>query len=150
MHTPEATIEAKGTRFNVYVNKGETVVSLLEGHVLVTPPASTPVLLNPGEQVAIARNDRTPPKPRAADVRTAIAWTEHRLVFEDAPLSEVIAEFNRYSLQPFVIDDPSLRDVRITGSFDSGSAQTFADSLAVAGALRVTRQTSGAYLIEPR
>jgi transmembrane sensor len=150
VHTPEATIEAKGTRFNVYVSKGETVVSLLEGHVLVTPPDSSPVLLNPGEQVAVSRNARTPPKPRTADVRTAIAWTEHRLVFEDAPLSEVIAEFNRYSLQPFTIEDASLRDVRITGSFDSGSAQTFADSLAVAGSLRVTHQKSGAYLIEPK
>jgi transmembrane sensor len=150
VHTPEATIEAKGTRFNVYVSNGETVVSLLEGHVLVTPPVATPVLLNPGEQVAIARNARTPPKPRAADVRTAIAWTEHRLVFEDAPLSDVIAEFNRYSLQPFSIEDPSVRDVRITGSFDSGSAQTFADSLAVAGSLRVTHQKSGAFLIEPK
>lgn len=150
VHTPEATIEAKGTQFNVHVSNGATVVSLLEGHVLVTPPAATPVLLNPGEQVVIARNDRTPPKPRAADVRTAIAWTEHRLVFEDAPLSEVIAEFNRYSLQPFIIREPALRAVRITGSFDSGSAQTFADSLAAAGALRVTHESSGAYLIEPQ
>jgi len=150
VHTPEATIEAKGTQFNVHVSNGATVVSLLEGHVLVTPPAAAPVLLNPGEQVAIARNDRTPPKPRHADVQTAIAWTEHRLVFEDEPLSEVIAEFNRYSLQPFIIGDPALRDVRITGSFDSGSAQTFADTLAIAGGLRVTLQKSGTYLIESK
>ena len=150
VHTPQATIEAKGTQFNVHVSSGTTVVALLEGQVLVTPSSSAEqgVLLHPGEEVAVGERLVARPTPHKVDLKTAVAWTEHRLVFEDAPLAEVITEFNRYSRQPFVIEDPALRDVRITASFNSNSAPTFAESLAAAGTLRVTRQPSGSWLIE--
>jgi len=159
VHTPQAIIEAKGTQFNVEVNDGMTVVSLIEGRVLVTPPAkrrrngegvqlAKPVLLNAGEQLLIADQTAATPQPHAADMKTAIAWTQHRLVFEDAPLSEVIAEFNRYSREPFTVEDPTLRNLRITASFDSGSTQTFAEALAAAGDLRVIHLNSGGWLIE--
>jgi len=148
VHTPEATIEAKGTQFNVQVVRGVTTVSLLEGHVLVSTASANSVLLNPGDQISVAADSVSSPKPHSADLKAAIAWTEHRLVFEDATLSEVIAEFNRYSRQPFVIDDPALRNIRITASFDSSSTQTFAASLAAARDLRVTHQPSGVWLIE--
>lgn len=159
VHTPEATIEAKGTQFDVHVSRGVTVVSLLEGHVLVTPPSgrdadgkgagnAAPILLNPGEQISIAAHATSAPKPRKVDTRTAIAWTQHRLVFEDAPLSEVISEFNRYSREPFFVEDAALRELRITASFDAGSTQTFAESLTAAGDLRVTRRDAGGWLIE--
>ncbi len=147
VHTPEATIEAKGTQFNVDVGDDATVVSLLEGHVLVTSGAST-ILLSPNEQVSIPLRSSGPLQVHAVDMKTVIAWTQHRLVFEDAPLSVVISKFNRYSLQPFIIQDPSLRELRITGSFDIGSAQSFGDSLSAAGAVRVTHpEPGGAYLI---
>lgn len=153
VHTPQATIEAKGTQFNVYVSKGRTVVSLLEGQVLVSQndrsvEAEMPVLLNPGEQISIAEHVTTLPEPRSVDLQAVVAWTQHRLVFEDALLHDVISEFNRYSHERFFIDDPALRELRITASFDSASAQTFADSLAAAGALQITRRSSGGWLIE--
>lgn len=163
VHTPQATIEAKGTQFNVHVRNGTTVVSLLEGHVLMTQTATrkrgnaegagaeaipTAVMLNPGESISIADRALKPPKPHSVDLKAAIAWTEHRLVFEDAPLSDVIAEFNRYSRQPFTIDDPTLGDAHITASFDSNSTQTFADSLSAAGGLRVIHQPDGTWLIK--
>ena len=154
VHTPQATIEAKGTQFNVHVSNGTTIVSLLEGHVLVTLPArgadaggTEPVMLNPGEEIAIAASTTQPPQPHPVDLKAAVAWTEHRLVFEDAPLSDVIAEFNRYSRQPFVIDEPVLGDERITASFDSNSTQTFADALSAAGGLRVMQRRDGSWLI---
>src|SRR5262249_31054062 len=93
--------------------------------------------------ISVTEHITTQPKPRRVDLKAAVAWTQHRLVFEDAPLSEVIAEFNRYSHEPFSIDDTTLRDVRITASFDSSSTQTFANSLAATGALRITHRTGG-------
>jgi len=161
VHTPQATIEAKGTQFNVRVSKGRTVVSLLEGHVLVTLPsrgtrvegagaAAIPetVMLNPGEEISIGADTAEPPKPHTVDLKAAVAWTQHRLVFDDAPLSEVIAEFNRYSRQPFILDDSALGDARITASFDSSSTQTFANSLSAAGGLQVIQRPDGSWLIQ--
>lgn len=154
VHTPQATIEAKGTQFNVNVTNGRTVVSLIEGLVLITRPGGSShrgggsILLNPGEQVLIAEHATTLPQPHRVDLKSTVAWTEHRLEFEDTPLSEVIAEFNRYSREPFVIEDPTLGAIRITLSFDSQNVQTFADALAANGTLRVVHQASGAWLIE--
>jgi transmembrane sensor len=150
VHTPQATIEAKGTQFNIDVSDDGTVVTLLEGQVVVSSPASTPILLNPGEQIYLARLNSGPLKPQAVDTKAVVAWTEHRFVFEDAPLSRVVTEFNRYRQQPFIIQDPSLRRLGITGSFDVTGAQSFANSLSASGDLRITRQVSGAYLIERR
>ncbi len=149
VHTPQASIEATGTQFNVHVRDNHTVVALLEGKVLVrSAAASAAVALDPGEELTVAHGMGALPAPKAMDPRTVIAWTERRLVFEDAPLSDVVAEFNRYSRQPLAIEDPALRDMRITASFDSGSTQTFADSLAAAGNLRVSHRADGSWLIE--
>jgi transmembrane sensor len=148
VQTPQATIEAKGTQFNVEMIGDATVISLLEGQVLVRAHDWAPILLNPGEQISIASSDSTPPKPHTANMKAVVAWTEHRLVFEDAPLSDVLIEFNRYSAQRFIIKDASAGSVRITASFDTGSVQAFAESLAAADTLRVTHEASGAYLIE--
>lgn len=148
VHTPQATIEATGTRFNVHVKSGITVVALLEGRIEVRQPGEAVAIpLNPGQEITLAAHTTARPAPRPADLKTVTAWTERRLVFEDTPIAEVIEEFNRYSRQPLEID-PRLRDVRITISFDSGSTQTFAESLAAAGGLRVTRTAAGSWRIE--
>jgi transmembrane sensor len=145
VYTPQAIIEAKGTQFNVNVIDETTVVTLLEGHVLVSA-GKTSVTLSPGEQVSITGTSG-PSKPRIVDAAAVAAWTQHRLVFEDARLSDVIAEFNRFSPQPFVIEDPALRDLRITASFDTGSVQSFIDSLVWSGEVRITRRERGDNLI---
>ncbi len=41
--------------------------------------------------------------------RLAVAWTQKKLIFDAAPLSEVVAEFNRYSRQQLVLDDARAR-----------------------------------------
>jgi transmembrane sensor len=148
VRTPQAVIRALGTQFNVHVRNATTVVALLEGRVEVQRAGEAgSVLLNPGEEVAIAARAAVPSQPRKADIKTSIAWTEHRLVFEDAPLSEVVEEFNRYSRQPLLIEDAAIQNARITASFDSGNARNFADSLAAAAGLKVVRRADGTWLI---
>jgi transmembrane sensor len=148
VHTPQATIEAKGTEFNVHVLHGKTVVALLEGRVEVQLRQGAPVVLEQGQELTIANRLPTPPAPRKADLNSVTAWTERRLIFIDTPLSEVVEELNRYSREPFVILDPSIRSERITINFRSDSTQTFGASLAAASDLRVTHQSDGSWLIE--
>ena len=151
VHTPQGTIEAKGTQFNVHVAEGKTIVTLLEGRVDVRQAGgASATVLSPGQQVAIDEHSATVLTPRQVDVASAVAWTQRRLVFENAPLAEVIAEFNRYSRQQFAIENPALRNTRITASFNSDNVETFASSLAAAGDLRVTRGPDGVWLIERR
>jgi transmembrane sensor len=51
-------------------------------------------------------------------VEAVVAWTQRRLVFRDQRLADVVAEFNRYRVQPLVIDDSELGGIRISGVFD--------------------------------
>jgi transmembrane sensor len=163
VHTPDAVIEAKGTQFDVRVRDGRTVVVLLEGHVAVSHPISDgrgfrrsglaaldAITLDPGQMVTVESRMDTALRPRRADVAAATAWLQHRLVFDDTPLSQVIEEFNRYSSEQVILDDPSVGDVRITASFAASSAPLFARSVAAAGDLRVTRGPDGTWHIGNR
>jgi ferric-dicitrate binding protein FerR (iron transport regulator) len=58
-----------------------------EGH---TPNAQDSTRVSTGEQARVA-GGRTIVK-RKANIADAVGWREHRLVFEDAPLSDVVAE----------------------------------------------------------
>jgi transmembrane sensor len=148
VRTPQAVIEARGTQFNVRVKDGETTVALLEGSVAVhRANDSAPVMLTPGQALTLSAVTKDEAQPREANLDTVTAWTKRRLVFEDTPLTEVVAEFNRYSPQPILIADPQLAHVCITATFDSDSIRTFTDSLSAAGNLQTIRQADGSLLI---
>lgn len=149
VRTPQAIIEARGTQFNVRVKNGETTVALLEGSVAVhRADDAAPVMLTPGQALTLSSASQAPPAPRETNLDTVTAWTKRRLVFEDTPLTEVVAEFNRYSPQPVLIADPQLAHVCITATFDSDSIHTFTDSLSAAGNLQTIRQADGSLLIQ--
>ena len=55
----------------------------------------------------------------AGAVEAATAWTQQRLIFNAASLTELAEEFNRYNRRALVIDDATLKDFRISGNFSS-------------------------------
>jgi transmembrane sensor len=57
--------------------------------------------------------------PQSANVEAATAWTQQRLVFDFTPLTEVAEEFNRYNRRALIIEDATLSDFNISGSFSS-------------------------------
>ncbi len=91
------------------------------------------VFLVAGEQLTVAP-EHAPAQPHSADSAAATAWTQHKIILQRTPLSEVAVEFNRYNTRQLVITDPSLANTQITGVFSS----TDPDSL-----LRFLRSLSG-------
>jgi transmembrane sensor len=75
------------------------------------------VLLSAGEQLAIT--SRATPRPTRANVAVAMAWTQHQLILEDAPLSQVAEEFNRYSARKLVAEDHGEPALRLSGVFST-------------------------------
>lgn len=125
-------VTALGTRFDVRSDSEGLRVTLLEGSVRVDVPGASPaqaaVVLRPGQELLVA-----PGKPevvREADTAGAETWRETRLVFDDKPLSEVVAQLNRYAVLQLVIDDPRVAALRITGQFRAGDNARFARGLA--------------------
>lgn len=139
--TDSAVIEAVGTAFNVRSVTEEVTVTVVEGIVDVTsrssrprggqvgrvdgedeaapaPGVLEPVRLKVGQQ---ARIESTSGQVAVIDttVEKAVAWQERRLIFENQPLSEVVAEFNRYNRRQLVIQDTNLANTRISAVFDA-------------------------------
>lgn len=104
-----------GTHFATSLRDGRARVELLEGSVEVAQPRASakPVRMSPGDRVsyrvggAIVREGRIDPA-------SAVAWRQHRLVFQDAALSEVLAELGRYTDARIRLADPALGRKRVT------------------------------------
>jgi transmembrane sensor len=129
----DTAVRAVGTQFDVYRKTADTVVTVVEGRVAVTPasletsagraaadtrhvtPSQIP--LSAGEQLVVSANAES--RPRPADVDIATAWTQQLLVFSNTPLVEVAQEFNRYNKRQLVIAPGALADFNVTGTFSS-------------------------------
>jgi transmembrane sensor len=166
-----ATVRAVGTQFDVYRQESGTTVTVVEGQVAVLAegsgavlPPDTPapdasaaagtaspsgparesaapaILLSAGEQVTVT--PRQISKPKKTDVAAATGWTEHRLVFESTPLSEVAREFNRYNTKKLVITDPTLRTIGISGLYSSADPESLIGFLRAQPTLLVTETAS--------
>ncbi len=105
-----------GTRFEVDAGRNRTRVTVAEGMVEIDLPASdaAPQKVGAGETVDFASQEVSPVRPADA---AALAWTKGRLVFDAAPLTEVVAALNRYRRTPIELADPSLGNIRISGVF---------------------------------
>ena len=133
--TPDGIVRATGTQFSVYEYNDAVEVTLVEGHVIVTPdnPANQrdPVIaMRAGQRLLMGKGYPTP-LLESARVNTDTAWLSGKLVFDDAPLPSAIAEFNRYTTDKIVIGDDSLRSIHVTGVFRTDDNRGFVDALKI-------------------
>lgn len=105
---------------------------------------SAEVFVSAGEQVVASPSQVT--KPTRADVAAATAWTRRELVFDATPLTDVVAEFNRYNAKPLVLSDPSLKDFHVTGVFSSTNPSSLLSFLKAQKGIKV-RETAEAIRI---
>jgi transmembrane sensor len=130
---------ATGTAFNIDMTQPKVLVTLIEGHVVVldenapaqartldrAAPRPPSVELHAGQQLA-ALPDRVP-TVAPTDVQQVVAWTNGQLVFDDQPLSEVVARVNHYTSAPITLADDKAGALRISGSFNTGDVAGFLD-----------------------
>jgi transmembrane sensor len=133
--TEHADAIAVGTRFNVRRHAGRTIVTVADGIVAVSSKDARSensdtsrqqmLRVTTGRSVTVDRAGAMPPDSRSADLAEALAWLDHRIVFDQRPLGEVVAEFNRYSATPMEVDGAVLASLPISGSFDAGDSESF-------------------------
>ncbi|MGH7947317.1 MAG: FecR family protein [Opitutaceae bacterium] len=144
-------VRALGTEFNVRLRSESVEVTVTEGEVRVDAasndtsllarstagarPASKPTL-SAGHRVVIpVAVPQAIPRPVAptvvppVEIQRALAWQDRRLVFESAPLSEIVAEFNRYNRHQLVIADSELGTRQFGGTFDANDPKTMIELL---------------------
>jgi transmembrane sensor len=71
------------------------------------------------------------------------------LEFRNTPLRDAIAEANRYSSRQITISDPSIGELRVTGTFRAGDTAGLARSLAAAFVLRSDFEPRGSIVLRP-
>ena len=125
-----AEIVDLGTQFDVRLEPGATVVTVIAGRVAVAPAATSTgrsprfVQLGPDQQTRLSAG-AWPSAVRSVDAQAATAWLHRQIVFDHEPLERVAAEFNRYGPKPFEIVTPALRSLEISGVFATDNPDAF-------------------------
>jgi transmembrane sensor len=140
----EAEIVAVGTQFDVRLKPGSTVVTVVEGQVIVRAEprsgsdAAGTMRVSAGYQLQIDAGI-LPAQSERVDTEAAVAWLQRKIAFDSRPLGEVADEFNRYGVVQFVIEDAGLRALRVSGVFDAYDSDSFAAFLGSLDGVRIER-----------
>jgi transmembrane sensor len=136
-------ITALGTSFVVRHEADRTAVTLVEGKVRVTEagrdgepsvqaanrvPVPRAAILTPGERLTFG--NEAPPKLDQPRIDTLTAWRRGEVLLDETPLTEAVAEMNRYDGRQLVIDDSELGSLEISGVYRSGDSEGFARAVA--------------------
>lgn len=143
-----AEVTAVGTVFDVRRMGGVVRVTLVEGAVDVAGgTGAPPSRMRAGQQ---ARVTAAGVSTRVVDTAKATSWTDGRLVFEDTPLREAVAEVNRYLEDPVVLDGAVRADVPVNGVFRAGDRAAFASAAAHGLGLEARAKADGTLLLSVR
>jgi len=148
-------VRAVGTQFGVEIDRDEVTVSVLEGAVVVTPMAAGAGDTSPVGAPQVAANESVRYRSggaigpvAAADVRRINAWRDGKLAFEQVPLADVIAEYNRYTTRKVVLSSDEIGRQAVNGTLRIGDAEALRFLLRESLGLRVVEQ-GGAVLVLP-
>ncbi len=115
-----------GTEFSVSQSKDHLSISVATGLVDIAGPGVTRLALHPRERIDIAGGKF---EKSRIDPSSVGSWRQGRLVYNDTPLRLVVADINRYAVQPVQLD-PALSDRRFSGVLTIGDGSRLASTLA--------------------
>ena len=167
VHAGDAVVRAVGTAFevrvltdqhvDVVVNEGQVEVqtappaAALQSPNGLRPRAATTVrALNAGERLSTATHDFAVIPVSAQQMSSELAWREGAIVFDGEPLSEAIAEIERYTEMRIIVADPQIAALRVGGRFRTGDVQEFFDALQTALPVSIRHSAGGLVYIDPR
>jgi transmembrane sensor len=139
-------VRVLGTRFEVASRDTGMSVAVVRGLVGVSSAATAGAAplarLTPGEKLDLPPSGA--PRHETVDPETIGTWTEHRLTFDETPLSRVLQEINRYFPgKALRIEDAVLGDIAFTGSLYIDDAEKVARNLASFTGLHYEREGGG-------
>ena len=143
-----------GTRFNVYTQQNNTQVTVTDGEVeIISEPTDNRewswlksvmqtarqrffndygnqpgIHVTAGQQLAYNTLGEIGTQTKT-DTRRITAWKDGRLVFELAPLAEVMAQIARYHPVEFQFADERLKKIKVSASFDTHNLHLILNAL---------------------
>jgi transmembrane sensor len=154
VYVGNSKVKAIGTKFIIRLTSESIVVTVTEGKVQLSKRSEEAsstlsdqdeasqeqevIVVSKGEEVEV--NDKivddtnTVPRPKEVnsdELDQRISWMSGQLVFKNERLEQVIAEISRYVPARIIIDDPELKDVRISGRFEIGDTDALLEAIEV-------------------
>jgi ferric-dicitrate binding protein FerR (iron transport regulator) len=141
VHTDKLNVEVLGTAFNVNSRRGITRVVLNSGKVQLHTQDATnkgSLVMKPGELVEFSEEANAFTK-KIVDPEVYTSWRNHKLLFSDNTLQEIaqVLEDN-YGLE-ILIQDPLLKERKLTGEIPSTDEQTVLEVLCESLNIRYTK-----------
>ncbi len=126
-------VRAVGTVFNVRLGGDAVEVVVAEGRVRVDSPSRGAgdggQLLSVGQSAAVPLVPAVVVAPVVtltdAQLAARLAWQPRLLDFTNAPLSEIVADFNRRNPVRLVVGEPALGALRLSAAFRSDNVEGF-------------------------
>ncbi|WGL15619.1 FecR domain-containing protein [Microbulbifer bruguierae] len=149
-------IRVVGTRFDVNAGSRlnpEVKVTVEEGIVDVArspvqPEDTAPkVRLTAGQQVRV--DARQLSRISTVENTEVASWRQGKFSYRDAPLSEVVADANRYRKDRIIIGTRELEKLRVTTAFTADQADTLVAMLEQSLPVRVFKEPDGRVVIWP-
>ncbi|ANE53775.1 hypothetical protein AYM39_00315 [Methylomonas sp. DH-1] len=136
-------IRALGTIFDVYKNGHAQTRVIVQEHAVAATligngPEPAGVKIRQGQQLNVQAGQPLP-QPEPATLEQATSWQQRRLVINDRPLIELLAELERYRLGRIFVGDASLNQLRVSGVFSLDDPESALRTLRQALALKETR-----------
>lgn len=143
VHAGNSRVTVLGTKFSVRRDRDRVIVSVSEGKVRVddgsADAAARQSIITAGD-IAIARGASMLITQKSEEkVDDQLAWRHGILRFDQQPLGEVVAEFNRYNQEQIAVTDPAVAQMRMGGVFQPGNVDAFLRLLEDAYGLHVSR-----------
>jgi transmembrane sensor len=115
-----------GTKFVIRNDADELKVTLLEGRVRFDAHARHPILLTPGDELVATATSVSTMRKSAEQLSNELGWKRGLLIFQNTPLAEAAAEFNRYNSRKLIVADAAVGRRTIGASFPSDNVELFA------------------------
>ena len=151
-------VTAVGTAFEVRYEPDHIDVTLVEGKVNVTSTAEPVAMpasvsssktglsklsasgsaMTAGERLRVAKG--APAIIDAPRVEAVTAWRRGEVMLDDTPLTDAIAEMNRYSKSALIIDESRIATLHVSGIYHTGDSEGFAQTVAQLYGLQVSQE----------
>ena len=142
-----AEIRALGTKFEVRRSRAGVRVSVLEGKVEVTQTRlSAKRVLAAQERVRVEPSGQLSEIQPVRQSRPGL-WRQGRLVYENATLSEVMSDADRYYAGNIIIDAEDLRTLPVSAAFRTDQIQEMMDALSLSLPISVRKLSNGDMVI---
>jgi transmembrane sensor len=131
-----------GTVFNVYSRTRGAKVVLNSGKIQLNyhdGKTKKQVIMKPGDLVTFDKSNKIK-KIIPVETKQYSAWKEHRFVFNETSLEEIIQLFDENFGQKIIIQDPELLSWTVSGSFTALNAEELVETLSEASNLSYKKE----------